>query len=73
MRYVPEAEKPVSDHALILGDVGELFSGVIEMDGERSNASQLKGWGHVKATDVPWKRFKTLIKPMCNGSCSETT
>ena len=63
--YVPEAEGPVSDHALLLGDVGELFSGVIEMDGERSNVSQLKGWGHVKATDVPWKRFKNLAKPMC--------
>ena len=62
--YVPEAEGPVSDHALLLGDVGELFSGVIDMNGERSNVSHLRGFERVVATDVPWKRFFTLSKPM---------
>ena len=62
--YVPEAEGPVSDHALLIGDVGELFSGIIELDGVRSNVSELKGWGHVRATEIPWKRFKNSAKAM---------
>ena len=62
--YVPEADGPVSDHALLLGDVGELFSGVIDMDGKRSNVSHLKGFKRVVATDIPWRRFQTISEPM---------
>ena len=34
MCYVPRAEGPLSDHALLLGDVGELHSGLVDSDGE---------------------------------------
>jgi len=64
MCYVPRAEGPFSDHALLLGDVGDLRSGLVDSDGGVTSIADLKGWRPVIATEVPWKRFFKKSEPM---------
>ena len=64
MCYVPRAEGPLSDHALLLGDVGELHSGLVDTDGSSTSIADLEGWKPVIATDIPWRRFYKKSEPM---------
>ena len=75
MCYVPRAEGPLSDHALLLGDVGELHSGLVDADGSSTSIADLEGWKPVISTDIPWKRFlkkgADMMKSETGGGLSE--
>ena len=52
MCYIPDADGPLSDHALLLGDRGELWSGMVDADGRRISIMDLEGWKPVISTDI---------------------
>ena len=64
MSYILDAEGPLSDHALLLGDIGELHSAIIDAGGSSTSIGELTGWGRVVCTDAPWKRFHKDSKVM---------
>jgi len=64
MCCIPKADVPLSDHALLLGDIGELRSGIVDSDGRRTSIMDLEGWKPVISTDIPWKRFYKKGEPM---------
>ena len=64
MCYVPRAEGPLSDHALLLGDVGDLHSGLVDSDGGSTSIADLKGWKPVITAEIPWRRFFKKSEPM---------
>ena len=52
MRYIPCADGPLSDQALLLDDIRELWSGIIDVDGRRTNIKELEGWEPVVQTEA---------------------
>ena len=75
MCYIPDADGPLSDHALLLGDIGELWSGMVDADERRTSIMDLEGWKPVISTDIPWKRFlkkgADMMKSETGGGFSE--
>ena len=53
MCYIPGADGPWSDHAWLLGDIGELCSGIVDSDGRRTSIMDLESWKPVISTDIP--------------------
>ena len=75
MCYIPGADWPLSDNALLLGDIGELWSGMVDADGRRTSIMDLESWKPVISTDIPWKRFlkkgADMMKSETGGGFSE--
>ena len=64
MSYILGAEGPLSDHALLLGDIGELRSALIDVGGTSTSISEMTGWERVVSTEAPWRRFHKKSEPM---------
>ena len=43
MSYILGADGPLSDHALLLGDIGELRSAIIDVGGSSTSINELTG------------------------------
>ena len=64
MCYIPFADGSLSDNALLLGDIGELCSGIMDVDGRRTRIMELEGWEGFFSTEAPWRRFLKKSEPM---------
>ena len=64
MSYILDADGPMSDHALLLGDIGELRSALVDVGGTSTSISDLTGWEPVVSADAPFKRFFQMSECM---------